>query len=256
MNRKFGVEIEAYGVSKTTLARELRLAGIDCVVEGYNHTTKNYWKVVSDCSLEGNETFELVSPILNGENGLAQIEKVCSVLTRLGAKVNKSCGLHVHIDARDMDASKLKNVCKMWMKYESCFDSILPASRRENVYCKGIRNKFLTLDAAFEAIDSTNTAGGLTTVMNKSGYSTSRYHKLNLESLGRHGTIEFRQHSGTVDAEKINNWVMLVGGFVESAISAKTIRKNGDGKFENLISVTPIKQIRKFYIKRRESLKA
>ena len=82
----------------------------------------------------------------------------------------------------------------------------------------------------------------------------SRYHKLNLESLVRHGTVEFRQHSGTVDGEKMANWVMLVGGFVECAVSAKTIRKTGEGKFENLLDVTPIPEVKKYYRQRREAL--
>ena len=38
-NRKFGIEIEAYNCSRERLARELREAGIEVVVEGYNHTT-------------------------------------------------------------------------------------------------------------------------------------------------------------------------------------------------------------------------
>ena len=36
-NRKFGIEIEAYNCSRERLARELREAGIEVMVEGYNH---------------------------------------------------------------------------------------------------------------------------------------------------------------------------------------------------------------------------
>lgn len=44
-----------------------------------------------------------------------------------------------------------------------------------------------------------------------------RYHKLNLVSLWVHGTIEFRQHSGTVDADKAVNWIELLMQFVNRA---------------------------------------
>ena len=60
-NRKFGIEIEAYNCSRERLARELRESGIEVVVEGYNHTTRPHWKLVMDGSLNGNDTFELVS---------------------------------------------------------------------------------------------------------------------------------------------------------------------------------------------------
>ena len=98
-NRKFGIEIEAYNCSRERLARELRESGIEVVVEGYNHTTRPHWKLVTDSSLNGNDTFELVSPILVGEAGLRELEKVCWVLELCDVKVNGSCGLHVHIDA-------------------------------------------------------------------------------------------------------------------------------------------------------------
>ena len=64
---KFGVEIEAYNCTMAKLSRELRDAGIRISVEGYNHTTQDHWKLVTDGSLHGENTFELVSPILSGK---------------------------------------------------------------------------------------------------------------------------------------------------------------------------------------------
>jgi len=251
MSRKFGIEIEAHNVDMRTLNSAINAAGILCVVEGYNHQTRAHWKIVSDCSIRGNQGFELVSPILEGDNGLMQIEVVCQVLKTLNAKVNTSCGLHVHVDARDINTDGLKRVSKMWMKYESCFDSIVTPSRRNNPYAKGLRSKYQSLDAAFVAIDKAVNRNEIIMAMNGDGYGTSRYHKLNFESLLRHGTIEFRQHQGTVDGAKITNWVKLVGGFVECAITAKTIRKTGEGKFDNLLDVLPTATEKTFYKARR-----
>lgn len=101
-NRNFGIEIEAYNCTRERLARELTAAGIRVNVERYNHTDHNdHWKLVTDSSLSGNNTFELVSPILHGEQGLEELEKVCWVLDLCNAKVNDSCGLHVHMDAAE-----------------------------------------------------------------------------------------------------------------------------------------------------------
>ena len=72
-NRKFGIEIEAYNCSRERLARELRESGIEVVVEGYNHTTRPHWKLVTDSSLNGNDTFVLVSPILFCYYGLREL---------------------------------------------------------------------------------------------------------------------------------------------------------------------------------------
>jgi hypothetical protein len=257
MNRKFGIEIEAYGVTKIAINTALNAAGIICHIEGYNHETRPHWKIVSDASLSGDMTFELVSPILEGVNGLEQVMTVGNVLEQIGAKVNKSCGLHVHIDGRDLTVPQLSRVCKMWLKYESCFDSIVPESRRNNPFCKAIRAKFASLEAAFKAIDGAVRVRDLTQVMNSDRNSTvytSRYHKFNLESMARHGTVEFRQHSGTVNGLKMVNWVKLVGGFVETAVNAKSIRQVGDGKFDNLLEVLPEVAVRKFYRERKDAL--
>lgn len=252
MSRKFGIEIEATGVRMAEVAAALNAAGIRTYVEGYNHIAKSHWKVVSDASLSGPNAFELVSPILEGVDGLCQVNTVGKVLTALGAKVNKSCGLHVHVDARDITAEQMKRVCKMWMKYESCFDAVVPESRRDNMYCRGIRSKFQSLEQAFDAIDGARNIAGLRAVMNGTDSFRARYHKLNLESLVRHGTVEFRQHSGTVDADKMLNWVELVTAFIDCAVAAKAIRATGADKFENLLTVTPVPSVRKFFRERRD----
>lgn len=50
----------------------------------------------------------------------------------------------------------------------------------------------------------------------------SRYFKVNLMSFQRHGTIEFRQHSGTVNATKIANWVRFLGQFIDNSKARNT----------------------------------
>ncbi len=34
---------------------------------------------------------------------------------------------------------------------------------------------------------------------------------MNAESFMRHGTVEFRQHAGTVEFNKISNWIRICG---------------------------------------------
>ena len=136
-NRKFGIEIEAYNCSRERLARELREAGIEVTV-GYNHTTRPHWKLVTDGSLNGNDTFELVSPILVGEAGLRELEKVCWVLDLCDVKVNGSCGLHVHIDAAGFSMETWRNLALSYKHLEPVIDKFMPASRRDNYYCKGL----------------------------------------------------------------------------------------------------------------------
>lgn len=49
--------------------------------------------------------------------------------------------------------------------------------------------------------------------------TTGRYYKVNLQSLTRYGTMEFRQHSGTLNFTKVINWVSFLMAFVDTSAS-------------------------------------
>lgn len=213
-NHKFGIEIEAYGVNMRVVESAIRAAGVTVEVEGYNHSTRRHWKIVTDGSLTGGQGFEVVSPVLKGEAGIAEFKKVCEALATTGAKINSSCGLHVHFDARALSMNDWKNLYKNYINLETEFDSIMPVSRRanNNTYCKSLTYKNNTQAATFEAIDRAETVAQLSSLV-----AGTRYVKVNAESFMRHGTVEFRQHSGTIEFEKISNWVKICGNLIDKS---------------------------------------
>lgn len=216
--RKFGIEIEAYNCAREKLANELRAAGIDVAVEGYNHTTRNHWKLVTDSSLTGNNTFELVSPVLQGEAGLKELEKICWVLEFCDVKVNDSCGLHIHMDAEDFDLQTWKNLALSYKHLERVIDSFMPQSRRQNYYCKGLGSISASEIQAAQSINDLRAAFG-----------NNRYRKVNLEAYARHRTVEFRQHSGTTNFTKMENWIRFLNGlitFAKTGIAGTTSLEN------------------------------
>lgn len=207
--RKFGIEIEALGASMPAISAALNAVGVVCAVEGYNHQRRNHWKVLYDGSLSGYNSFELVSPPLSGEAGIEEVRKVCRALATLGVTVNRSCGLHVHVDANDLTTPVLATLVKRYNQHVSIIDSFMPRSRRDenNTYCRN--------NSEFEL---SRTDSWLNQAPRRFAEQFSeRYRKFNLASYLRHGTVEFRQHSGTVNGEKIENWVRFCVGFVEQS---------------------------------------
>ncbi|MBF1456453.1 MAG: amidoligase family protein [Prevotella nigrescens] len=206
-NRNFGVEIEACNCTRERLARELTAAGINVQVEGYNHTDHtDHWKLVTDGSLSGNNTFELVSPILHGEQGLEELEKVCWVLDLCNAKVNDTCGLHVHMDAAEFDLTTWKNLILTYKRLEGVIDNFMPRSRRNNRYCKA-------LTAITEnSIKHARNIGDL-----RAAFFHNRYHKVNLEAYARHRTVEFRQHGGSTNFTKMSAWIHFLAKMITFA---------------------------------------
>jgi hypothetical protein len=53
-------------------------------------------------------------------------------------------------------------------------------------------------------------------------YQGGRYNKVNLCAFLRHGTIEFRQHSGTMNVDKVINWIVFCVNFVETSANTST----------------------------------
>lgn len=254
---KFGIEIEAfsYTTSRREIARLITEEGVDCYEEGYNHSTRSHWKIVYDISVTGggSNSIEVVSPILYGEDGLQQVKTVLSVLEQY-AKVDRTCGIHVHHDASEHTVQNIRTLGKMYLNYESNIDSILPKSRRENNnrfchsmiggYGSGERN----YDEMWEMYSNAKSIHNIVENQN------TRYQKLNFKAYVVHGTIEFRQHSGSLDFEKVSNWVLLTGSFMERCKQGR-MTKRGKGNFESLLYNTP-KSVKKFYRARKAHFEA
>lgn len=234
-NRNFGIEIEAYNCSKQKLAQELTAAGIKVKVEDYNHIdSQERWKITSDGSLTGNQSFELVSPILHGEEGLKDLEKVCWVLELCDVKVNNSCGLHIHMDAAGFTLQTWKNLALSYKRLEKVIDAFMPSSRRNNRFCQGFANITET---------QIKSAGTITDL--RRAFGNDRYRKVNLEAYARHRTVEFRQHGGTTNFTKMSAWVYFLAKLI-------TFAENGEVQNRTTLQNIPfLTEREKIYFKLR-----
>lgn len=199
----FGVEIECYHANRTELLLTATSEGVKLESQGYNHTdSRETFKIVSDGSLSGVDNNEIVSPVLKGSKaGFDQIKRITRCLDNVGARVNRTCGLHVHIGAKNLTFEQYLNVFKNYKALESLIDTFMPESRRGNnaYYSQGLQR-----------FDFSN-------VQNHNDLERmlgNRYYKVNAFSWARHSTIEFRQHSGTTDYNKISNWVKFCAKLV------------------------------------------
>lgn len=191
----FGVEIECLVAG--SLMRECAVRNeMPFQYEGYNHRDNNhYYKFVSDSSIRGENPIECVSPILTGKAGLKSLETCCKALNEANAQVNVSTGLHVHIGAATLSDEAYVNVFKNYQRLEKVIDTFMARSRRANnsQWCRTLQgidfNCCTTKADVFDVMDG------------------NRYFKVNACSYLRHKTIEFRQHQGSTDFEKISNWV-------------------------------------------------
>lgn len=191
----FGVEIECL-VAASLMRESATRNEMPFQYEGYNHTDNNhYYKFVSDSSIRGENPIECVSPVLTGKDGMKSLENCCKALNEAGAQVNISTGLHVHIGAANLSDEAYINVFKNYQKLERVIDTFMARSRRANnsQWCRTLQGRnFMWCTTKSDIFDAMN---------------GDRYFKVNACSYARHKTIEFRQHQGSTDFEKISNWV-------------------------------------------------
>ncbi len=193
------------------------------------------WKVMSDGSIttekkEGRQivsadntySVELVSPICRYED-IETIQEIVRKLRQAGMIANRSCGIHIHLDASPHNANSLRNITNIMASKE---DMIYKATQvevaRERQYCKKVEESFLeelnrkkprTLDEV-SRIWYNGSDGRW------EHYHNSRYHCLNLHSVFQKGTIEFRLFNSTTHAGKIKAYIQLC-----LAISAQALNQ-------------------------------
>lgn len=193
----FGVEFECLlptGMSHAAAAlRVSELSQLTVRSELYGHSSRDYWKVVTDGSLgDYARGAEFVSPVLSGEAGMQQVAAICRALTAIGAKVSRRCGYHVHVGARGQPVGFFQRLMTAYKHHEAGIDAVMPASRSNNHYCQTFQHPLLSVT-------------DLNAFLQRCG--SDRYRKINLHAYWRHGTVEFRQHSGTVDEAKAIAWL-------------------------------------------------
>jgi hypothetical protein len=122
------------------------------------------------------------------KNDRTPLLKLCKALNTLEARVNASCGMHVHLDQRHLRLASGAPSAALQRRANSLqcavqfLSTLVPKSRSNNTYCK----------------------------LTPGAWHGGRYHAVNLEAFGKYGTIEIRLHSATTDYTKITNWIDLL----------------------------------------------
>lgn len=222
-SRTFGVEIEAVFSDRYAMAQAITDAGYPCRVESYGHAVPRHWKIVDDGSVNG---YEVVSPILSGEEGKRAVRRVMRAMRAAGARIDATCGLHVHHGADDLTAGAMYRLVTQWRDAQDAIDGLVAPSRRDggsrSTWCRRLTSDDVTScdllrmrigeNARIDPLDASYVFGGA-----RDGYY--RYRTLNFRVFSLHGTVEIRQHQGTLNATKATAWIEFGQAMIERAIA-------------------------------------
>lgn len=182
--------------------------GVEIEVEGSNLPNAGnksaYWNITEDNSLRGeNREFVYKKPLT--------LDKVSSSLDELymmfesyksSVDYNHRAGIHVHVNVQELTLRQLVSFISIYCIYEQSLLNFCNPFRRKNHFCLS------TADATFiiEVLKSTLQSGEVSNLAS----DEIRYCSINLTSLSKYGSVEFRSLESTGDKEKIINWCSLL----------------------------------------------
>jgi len=239
----FGIEIETTGLGRRRTAE---------VIAEFFGTTAQYvgahlddwkvpmpdgrrWTVEKDGSVT-DPSAEVVSPVCRWED-IEMVQKVVRALRKAGAKVDSTCGIHIHVGLGEHTPKTLRNLVNIVNAKEDLLTQSLGISySRRGRWCKPVEPEFLealnrrkptTMEAFAELWYKHNSDEDESWRMcARHHYDRSRYHLLNLHatfSTERPAhTIEFRAFNATLHAGEIKSYIQLCLAISAQALHSKS----------------------------------
>jgi len=246
INLAIGLEIE---VDNLSVANAIPLFA--------NHPTLNFCKVKRDESIHNG--CEVVLPPLSfqAESTWDYVSQAYELLTTNGARITTKCGHHVHIglkpitmDSEDfnnqsiqlyrdrtqyfqdstefMQFELIKDVCFRYAKHQDFISSMLASSRRSSRYCSPINNSLNRIESSTNIQDLKYSISGKFNAINLLNYNIN----------GGRGTIEFRQHQGTLNSTKIKNWISFIVNMFDYSLNFRLETINQGTRYNETLTNT------------------
>lgn len=189
--------------------------GFEIEVEGENLPEQapisKYWRKDIDSSLRGESAEYVLKEPVDKET----FYKAFKVLTD-AIKMNKStirktyrAGTHVHINTQDMSVVQLMNFIFLYLILEEVLINYCDKTRVGNHFCLRMSDASYLEQILIDFIRTGNVAS-----LNNEDI---RYASINLTSLHKYGSVEFRALESTFDFEKVMVWVSTLTRLKEFA---------------------------------------
>lgn len=199
-HKHVGVEIECFGpLDNFELAKKLTEAGLNKYIQ-----RKDDRSIEADYYDDDGEmlfTHELC--ILAQQRYIYRIVKqVCNLLQKENFQVNKTCGLHVHLDMR---SRSVKNSFKRLVNNQILLEDKVDYARVDGEFCS--RNKTTNINDILKYYGKDDPIDDYDL---EQDVQNERFLAINPIAYKKYKTLECRLHEGTIEANKIKDWIKLL----------------------------------------------
>ncbi len=188
-----GLEIEMEGVSSQAVAN------------------LTHWNRVSEGSISGYEIV-LKKPKCQDELFLALCEiDVIKGRQSLDNAFSERTSVHVHVDIRDMTFNQMMAFITLSAMFEPVLYKYVAEHRSNNHFCWSLldcQDLINRITKVYKADSTTNSRNNA--ISQAWTASATKYAGINLSSVPRYGSLEFRMHEGTANKNSIIRWINIL----------------------------------------------
>ncbi len=149
---------------------------------------------------------EVVSPVLRGADGLREVKNVLEILRDNNAKVNRSCGLHIHIGFDKSNLTNLKRIVHSVVHFERAIYASTGTRSRE-------------MCGYADPVGMTERYRSFSHFYGTSGSSCRAPRMMSINVTGSKPTVEIRAFAGTLNFSKVVAYIRMAIGLVSKALN-------------------------------------
>jgi hypothetical protein len=191
--------------------------GIEIEMEGtalgFGPEAAPVWSLKGDGSLRGESVeYVLRSPVPRSMVAKS-LELLQSSLKKARLSPSDRCGVHVHVNVQQLTISQLVSFITLYTIFEEVLVKFCGPLREGNYFCLRAKDAEYIIDKFAEYIEQGDISGV--------GRDSFRYAALNLSSIPKFGSLEFRSMRTEKDFRIINTWVEMLLRIKDFAIRFK-----------------------------------
>lgn len=207
--------------------------GIEIEMEGAHirYDGSHFWRIEEDGSLRPSPDcceFVLDKP-LSFEKAKEAVREINTIHKEQGAKLKWSfrCSTHVHYNVQEFDVRELFRSIYLYYLFENMLVNWSGKERVGNRFC-------LRLTDSHYIINNINHLFSHNLALEA---NATRYSALNLASIQKYGSVEFRSLEGTLDHERISKWLGMLDSLMQAGKKLKSVEEIFDLAKEDLNSL-------------------
>lgn len=190
------------------------LNGVEIEVEGINLpiAVGDQWNAINDGSLRGESKEYVFREPLPEDQVEAALESLNKAFLAANSVIKESyrTSVHVHVNVQKLTFKQLYNFILLYICFEDILIQLCGKERDGNLFCLRVTDA----EQLVESLKSLPLYGSPESFRGDG----LRYASINVNSVGKYGSLEFRAYRGTTKTEEILLWVKLLNRLRDAAM--------------------------------------